>query len=90
MRFSCRRTRTKNPTLKTLGPYVGGYCRTLLPLSTGVLCSTLWAGGNTCAYRSIHDEDNNNQPHSKPVPVLVEDQSNDILLSITENATKVI
>ena len=56
-------------------------------LSPDVLCSALWAGGNTRAYRSIR-EDENNQRQSKPVPMLVEDQSNCILLSINENATK--
>ena len=49
--------------LRRVEPFVGGYCPTRLPLSTGVLCSGLWAGENTRAYRSI-DEDNNNQRHT--------------------------
>ena len=76
--------------LRRVGPYVDRSCLTRDPLPTDVLCSTLWVGGNTRAYGSIHDEDNDNQRHSKPVPVRVEDQSNCILLFITENVTKVI
>ena len=89
MRFFVGQPEQRILLLRRIGPYVGG-CPTRLLLSTGVLCSGLWAGGNTRAHRRIHVEDNNNQRHSKPVPVLVEDQSNGILLSITENATKVI
>ena len=62
----------------------------LYPVSTGVQCPALWAGGNTRGYQSIHDQQDNNQRHSKPVTVLVEDQSNFIFLSITEKGTKFV
>ena len=63
-------------------------------LLLGVLCSArrYRAGGNTRTCRSLHNKDNkgNNQPCSKPVLIYVEDQSNIILLSISENAAKVV
>ena len=81
------RSKTQNPTLQTSGRIRG---RVLpYPLSIGVMRSALCAGENTRACGSV-DDDINIQRHSKSVPVLVEDQSNCILLSITENATKVI
>ena len=55
----------------------------------GVLCSVrrCRAGGNTRACRS---NENNNQRYRKAVPMVVEDQSDCILLSITENAATVM
>ena len=83
-----RRTRTQSPTLKTSRPIRGQ----VLPYAVSDRRAVLEAMGQRehTRYRSIHDEGKNNQRHSKPVLVLVEDQSNCIFVSITENGTKVI